>query len=269
MPAEWQTAMTSSSTVDDNEQLPPIRIDIPQRFLLLPGAAALTGITIGLFRGSRQASLRFLAENAHRTPRTVRGWYLYNKTKNYRVVLGGLKGAGADATRLGLTAAAWVGVEEGCERTGLGDVREVAAGLVTGTLFGAVCECLLGRKGAQNWDADGGGGGARRPASVDDTSADDAFGGRDRGDAASATVEQGIPPAGRGAGPCRLWWAGRLTRPRPTVGQGEGGTQVGAVHSAHRGSSTGLALESSLFRLRLVPAPGTSPSCAACGGSFQ
>ena len=105
--------------------------------------AVLTGITIGLFRGSRTSSLRFLAENAHRAPRTVRGWYLYNKTKNYRVVLGGLKGAGADATRLGLTAAGWVGIEEGCSWLGLDDVREVAAGFGTGALFGVVCECLL------------------------------------------------------------------------------------------------------------------------------
>ncbi|TBU32880.1 hypothetical protein BD311DRAFT_713923 [Dichomitus squalens] len=126
------------SSSDDNDELPVVHINIPRRYYLLPGAAVLTGVTIGLFRGSRTASLRFLAENAHRTPKTVRGWYLYNKTKNYRVTLGGLKEAGADATKLGLTAAAWVAIEEGCTRLGLDDVREVAAGLGTGTLFGAV-----------------------------------------------------------------------------------------------------------------------------------
>ncbi|KAI0677143.1 hypothetical protein C8Q78DRAFT_1073875 [Trametes maxima] len=126
-----------SSTGNDDD-LQPIRITIPERYYLLPGAALIVGTTIGLYRGSRTASLRFLAENAHRTPKTVRGWYLYNKTKNYRVLLGGLKGAGADATKLGLTAAGWVIVEEGCTHLGLDDVREVAAGLGTGTLFGAV-----------------------------------------------------------------------------------------------------------------------------------
>lgn len=133
----WQQAMSSTS---NDDEVPAIRIDIPQRYYLLPGAAVLTGVTIGLFRGSRAASLRFLAENAHRTPRTVRGWYLYNKTKNYRVLLGGLKEAGAHAARLGLTAAGWVAIEEGCSRVGLDEVREMAAGLGTGTLFGAVCE---------------------------------------------------------------------------------------------------------------------------------
>ncbi|KAI0776127.1 hypothetical protein BD413DRAFT_469566 [Trametes elegans] len=127
-----------SSTDNTNDEPAPIRITIPERYYLLPGAAIIVGTTIGLFRGSRTASLRFLAENAHRPPTTVRGWYLYNKTKNYRVLLGGLKGAGADAVKLGLTAAGWVMVEEGCTRLGLDDVREVAAGLGTGLLFGAV-----------------------------------------------------------------------------------------------------------------------------------
>ncbi|EIW62059.1 uncharacterized protein TRAVEDRAFT_57175 [Trametes versicolor FP-101664 SS1] len=130
--------MSSTAHDDEHDGLAAIRIDIPERFYLLPGAALIVGTTIGLYRGSRTASLRFLAENAHRAPKTVRGWYLYNKTKNYRVLLGGLKGAGADASKLGLTAAAWVLVEEGCTRAGLDDVREVAAGLGTGMLFGAV-----------------------------------------------------------------------------------------------------------------------------------
>ncbi|KAI9066754.1 hypothetical protein FKP32DRAFT_1609833 [Trametes sanguinea] len=130
--------MSGTAAVVNDDELPAVRITIPERYYLLPGAAIIVGTTIGLFRGSRTASLRFLAENAHRPPRTVRGWYLYNKTKNYRVLLGGLKGAGADATKLGLTAAGWVILEEGCTRMGLDDVREVAAGLGTGALFGAV-----------------------------------------------------------------------------------------------------------------------------------
>ncbi|KIP07028.1 hypothetical protein PHLGIDRAFT_55545, partial [Phlebiopsis gigantea 11061_1 CR5-6] len=86
----------------------PIRVTIPERLYLLPGAAIILGTTIGLFRGSRRASLRFLAENVHRPPTTVQGWYFYNKTKNYRVIMGGLKEAGLEAARLGTTAAGWV-----------------------------------------------------------------------------------------------------------------------------------------------------------------
>jgi hypothetical protein len=66
------------------------------------------GTAIGLVRGSRAAGLRFLAENAHRPPTTVRGWYFYKKTKNYKMMLGGLSKAGTDAAKLGFTALAWV-----------------------------------------------------------------------------------------------------------------------------------------------------------------
>lgn len=182
------------SSTDNNDELSGIRIKIPRRYYLLPGAAVLTGISIGLFRGSRTASLRFLAENAHRPPRTVRGWYLYNKTKNYRVLLGGLKEAGADATKLGLAAAAWVALEGGCTHLGLDDIREVAAGLGTGTLLGVVCMYsftpLLFRRAHEL--------GGCRQIVLDSRPAHYNFGGPDRRSAPGAAVEQGIF-AGTGA----------------------------------------------------------------------
>ena len=91
-------------------------------------------------RGGRDASLRFLAENAHRPPRTVEGWYFYKKTKNYRVMWGGLKGAGVEATRLSLIGAGYVGLEMGMERMGWGDVKEVGAGAGIAGVFSVICE---------------------------------------------------------------------------------------------------------------------------------
>lgn len=133
------TAVSTGSD-DAPNKLQPIHLTIPSRYYMLPGAAIIVGTTIGLFRGSRTASLRFLAENAHRPPTTVQGWYFYNKTKNYRVILGGLRGAGADALKLGTTAGGWVAIEEGCNRVGLDDFSEVAAGVGTAGVFSAVCE---------------------------------------------------------------------------------------------------------------------------------
>ncbi|KAF7789379.1 hypothetical protein EIP86_000323 [Pleurotus ostreatoroseus] len=114
-----------------------IRLTIPPRYYLLPGAAVILGTTLGLLRGSRRESLRFLAENVHRPPTTVRGWYLYNKTKNYRVMMGGLRQAGMDAGRLAAAAAVFVGVEEVAERMGgiVGEVGDVLAGIGTGAVF--------------------------------------------------------------------------------------------------------------------------------------
>lgn len=128
----------NSAPADDSSPKPnQIRINIPQRFYLLPGTAVILGTTIGLFRGSRRASLRFLAENVHRPPTTVQGWYFYQKTKNYRVILGGLKEAGADALRLGTSAAAWVCFEEGATRLGedVANFKEIIAGLGTSVVF--------------------------------------------------------------------------------------------------------------------------------------
>lgn len=130
-----------------DDDAPPktlLSIRVPDRWYLLPGAAVIAGTTIGLLRGSRTASLRFLAENAHRPPTTVQGWYFYNKTKNYRVMLGGLREAGIDASKLAVTAVGWVGIEEACKKAGLEEVGEVAAGLGTAGIFSAVCKsCLI------------------------------------------------------------------------------------------------------------------------------
>ncbi|EKM59150.1 uncharacterized protein PHACADRAFT_249398 [Phanerochaete carnosa HHB-10118-sp] len=139
-------SVSYSETTPDNEspnKPRQIRINIPPRFYLLPGTAILLGTTIGLFRGSRRASLRFLAENVHRPPTTVQGWYFYQKTKNYRVILGGLKEAGADALKLGASAAAWVCFEEGATRLGeeVANFKEIIAGLGTSAVFSLACEC--------------------------------------------------------------------------------------------------------------------------------
>ncbi|KAF8502483.1 hypothetical protein JB92DRAFT_2973525 [Gautieria morchelliformis] len=134
----------ASDTHDDGEgnraSLSPeaIRLTIPREYYLLPGFMATAGATIGLFRGTRTASLQFLAENAHRAPKTLQGWYFYNKTKNYRMILGGLRQGGVDGIRMGITGMGWVGFEEGLRRAGLDEVKEVGAGVGTAGTFSAI-----------------------------------------------------------------------------------------------------------------------------------
>ncbi|KAG5654477.1 hypothetical protein H0H81_001976 [Sphagnurus paluster] len=138
---------TSADTKDDIDapKKNVIRLEIPPRFYLVPGAAIIVGSVIGLVRGSRAASLRFLAENVHRPPTTVQGWYFYNKTKNYKVLFGGLKGAGLEASRLAAVAFGWVGIEEGLERVGWGQFSEVGAALGTAGMFSAVSALHISR----------------------------------------------------------------------------------------------------------------------------
>ncbi|TXT03840.1 hypothetical protein VHUM_04361 [Vanrija humicola] len=64
-------------------------------------------------REGGKARLRFLAENAHRQPTTVQGWYFYTKTRNYRVFFAGLRGGSKYALGLGTAAALFVAVDEG------------------------------------------------------------------------------------------------------------------------------------------------------------
>jgi len=134
--------MTTTATNDEDgpPKLEPIHIYINPRFYQLPGAALLVGTLVGLTRGSRLAGLQFQAENAHRPPTTLRGWYFYKTTKNYRMMLGGLQEAGKHASKLGLTAVGWVGAEEALTRAGWGDISEVGAGLFTAGMFSAACE---------------------------------------------------------------------------------------------------------------------------------
>ncbi|KAG9050464.1 hypothetical protein FS837_005269 [Tulasnella sp. UAMH 9824] len=104
------------ATVKDEDPVnptQPAQLKIGTDVYTIPITASLAGGMLGFIRGSRMSALRFLAENAHRAPTTVRGWYFYNKTKNYRVLLGGFKGGGQEALRLGAVGCGWVAFEEG------------------------------------------------------------------------------------------------------------------------------------------------------------
>ncbi|KAF9485395.1 hypothetical protein BDN70DRAFT_771148, partial [Pholiota conissans] len=115
-----------------------IHLNIPQRMLTVPGTAFVVGSAIGIMRGGRTASLQFLAENAHRPPTTVQGWYFYKKTKNYKVMLGALKGAGAEAGRLTALGLTYVGIEEGMERVGWGQGKHMGAAVGSAVVFATV-----------------------------------------------------------------------------------------------------------------------------------
>jgi hypothetical protein len=127
-----------------------IRLDLPPRVFYVTGTAVVAGTVIGTVRGGRLASMRFLAENVHRPPTTVQGWYFYNKTKNYKMMLGGLKGAGMDSFRLGLAGLGWVGAEEAADQLGYGHVKESWAGVVSASAFSAICESMIARHGGDN-----------------------------------------------------------------------------------------------------------------------
>jgi hypothetical protein len=62
-----------------------------------------TGFSLGASQGATKGAYRYRAENAHRLPTTQTGWFLYQKSKNYHAMLGGLK----EGARFGSICAGW------------------------------------------------------------------------------------------------------------------------------------------------------------------
>lgn len=83
-------------------------IDYNQRFSVRPeyrlfiigGVTTVYSIFDGFYRGFNDAALVYLAENSHRLPRTVGGWYFYHKRKNYVCIKNGLVQAGKFTLKL-------------------------------------------------------------------------------------------------------------------------------------------------------------------------
>jgi hypothetical protein len=111
---------SESSTAEPSKVLPPstdrLSLPIPIRLPLSITIGSISGFTLGAAHGSRETGLRFRAENAHRLPNTQTGWYLYHKSKNYNVILGGLYEGWKMSVRLGWWAGVFVGLEEGVDR---------------------------------------------------------------------------------------------------------------------------------------------------------
>jgi hypothetical protein len=129
--AESTTALEepdpSTSTVRSHFLTPNVtqRLSMPieLRLTLFTLFSGVTGLCLGLAHGSTETGLRFRAENAHRLPDTQTGWYLYHKSKNYHVILGGLKEGIKMAGRIGFWTGIFVVMEEGLDMGRFGAVR--------------------------------------------------------------------------------------------------------------------------------------------------
>lgn len=84
-------------------------------------------------------------------------WYFYQKTKNYRVMYGGVVGGLKTGTRLGLWTAAFVtlqeGVEKGLERTSVGEqypTRWLSGGVAGLGLAGAASQLCESRESLES-----------------------------------------------------------------------------------------------------------------------
>ncbi|KAJ3360071.1 hypothetical protein GGF32_008659 [Allomyces javanicus] len=109
------------------------------RFSTFTGLGMFWGFLLGGALGAQHAGLQFLAENAHKLPVTVQGWYFYHKAKNYRSMWGAVKRGTVYAGRLGVVVGLFAAVETGLDLArGKDDLwSATAAGVVTATTFAA------------------------------------------------------------------------------------------------------------------------------------
>jgi hypothetical protein len=115
------------------------------RVILMTTIGSLWGFGIGAFLGGRQSGLQYLAENAHKLPTTVQGWYFYHKTKNYKMMLGGMKKGMRYAGKTGGLCLLYGSLEAALDgvRQEPDVLNSVAAGVMTGTIFSTLSKFVL------------------------------------------------------------------------------------------------------------------------------
>ncbi|KAG1350344.1 hypothetical protein G6F62_003302 [Rhizopus arrhizus] len=116
------------------------------RVILMTTIGSLWGFGIGAFLGGRQSGLQYLAENAHKLPTTVQGWYFYHKTKNYKMMLGGMKKGMRYAGKTGGLCLLYGSLEAALDgaRQEPDVLNSVAAGVMTGTIFSTLTKLSRG-----------------------------------------------------------------------------------------------------------------------------
>ncbi|KAI8086012.1 uncharacterized protein BX664DRAFT_298315 [Halteromyces radiatus] len=141
---ETKTLVDNNNTVYD--PLSRAGLSTKPRLLVMTSVGAFWGFGIGAFIGGRQSGLQYLAENAHRLPTTVQGWYFYHKTKNYRVMLGGIKRGMRYAVKTGGLCLLYGMVEAGLDdiRGEADIVNSVTAGVTTGAMFSTITKLSRG-----------------------------------------------------------------------------------------------------------------------------
>ncbi|KIW70092.1 hypothetical protein PV04_02398 [Phialophora macrospora] len=84
---------------------PNERLSIPLilRAPTLMLASFACGFSLGASQGATKGAYRYRAENAHRLPTTQTGWFLYQKSKNYHAMLGGIK----EGAKFGSVCTGW------------------------------------------------------------------------------------------------------------------------------------------------------------------
>jgi hypothetical protein len=102
-----------------------LSINLNDRIGLSAIIGAASGLLIGTIKGSQDAGFRFRAENAHRLPTSQRGWFLYHKSKNYNMMLGGVREGFKQAQKFAFWTVLFFVLEEGIDHGRVRIAKEI------------------------------------------------------------------------------------------------------------------------------------------------
>jgi hypothetical protein len=151
------TNSTSQPLTDDIESLVPYDAS-NDRLSMSPSSRIIIGLMGGLFagvaggflRGFNAATLRFMAENAHRKPSSQKGWYFYHRSKQQYSMVAGMKLAGRTGLVFSLLTGSFFILEDQFDRMRGGE-KDVLSSVMAGTVTGGLYSVL--RK--ERWAASG------------------------------------------------------------------------------------------------------------------
>ncbi|KAF9111258.1 hypothetical protein BGX27_005173 [Mortierella sp. AM989] len=141
-----------SSELSKNPLLTRIGLEPVKRICLITGTSAFWGFVFGGVIGSRQSGMQYLAENAHRLPKNMEGWYFYHKRKNYRMAFGALKKGAIYSAKTGVLVGLFEVLEASADfyRGGADLLNSMVAGVASGALF-SVANLSSFLKGSPVW----------------------------------------------------------------------------------------------------------------------
>ncbi|KAA1111625.1 hypothetical protein PGT21_006811 [Puccinia graminis f. sp. tritici] len=116
---------TSSSLV----QIPSLSY---QEIMIPTSCAMMIGFASGATTSGKLAAYQFMVENLHRLPQTRANWFFFQKTKNYKVILGGFKGGLRTGAKLGAWTAGFCTLKEAFTLVPAIERRKSLAGALSG-----------------------------------------------------------------------------------------------------------------------------------------
>ncbi|KAG0275136.1 hypothetical protein BGZ95_009140 [Linnemannia exigua] len=134
------SVVNPTNDLSKNPLLNRIGLEPVKRILLITASASFWGFMLGGVIGSRQSGMQYLAENAHRLPKNMEGWYFYHKRKNYRMMWGAFQKGVVFSSKTGAMVGLFEVLEASMDfyRGGADLFNSMMAGVASGAFFAAI-----------------------------------------------------------------------------------------------------------------------------------